>query len=117
MSDQTTPRTYRDVLLPIVGADALREAEARVYDQYHSGIGGARYACAEGFCAAGIILRELGITYHDKPVRFPISIDFPNAIYDESGALDAVREIIGANDTGDLATPGSLTALLDSAVL
>ncbi len=117
MSDQTTPRTYRDVLLPIVGADALHEAEARVYDRE---IGSTLLTpkCADGYCALGAILHAI----NDAAPPFPSASDFlellptPLDRFARSNAWDAAYDIITANDTGDLALPGALTALLDSEV-
>lgn len=114
--------TYRQILEPVVGAVALREAEARVYARKLATLGGTRYACAEGFCAAGIILRELGITAGGKPIRFPTVGEFPFVTFVGAGRVrvtrshPALNRIIRANDSGGLATPGSLTVLLDSEV-
>jgi len=125
MSDQTTPRTYRDALLPIVGADALHEAEARVYTGFALGAGQHRYQCKDGRCALGVMVRVLeqsGKLNTDALVCKP---DFPDPLdlgvvlrRDDSTYLlfDALRIIAGENDRGNLATPGSLTALLDSEV-
>lgn len=116
MSDQTTPRTYRSILLPVVGAAALHEAEARVYDQPAPDDTPGRYMCRDGFCALGIIARSIYQFPHVAP-HFPCSDDVVE--YDLYGfaTWNAAETIIKANDRGELATPGSLTDLLDSAVL
>ncbi len=115
MSDQTTPRTYRDVLLPIVGADALHEAEARVYDQPAPDDTDGQYMCRDGYCALGIIARSI-YQFPASAPHFPCADDVVD--YDLYGhrAWWAADDITKANDAGELARPGSLTTLLDSDV-
>lgn len=118
MSNQTTPRTLRDILTPVVGAAALRDAEARVYDR-DTPIGSlGNYQCRDGFCAVGILWR--GQPYTGLDLRFP-----DNTIVAKDAGLTgeqhrdvsrALKHIINANDNGRLTTPRSLTALLDSEV-
>jgi len=114
MSDQTTPRTYRDILTPVVGADALREAEARVYDRPANSEALGLYQCADGYCALGVMYR----TTHPE-ASFVLQFPMPSQIVswrDNCQANAAAQTVANANDAGDLATPGSLTALLDSEV-
>jgi len=117
MSETTDqPTTYRAILETVVGAEALREAEARVYDQPAPDGTQGQYMCRDGFCALGIIARSI-YQFPDHAPHFPCSDDV--VLYDLYGfeAWNAAETIIKANDRGELATPGSLTALLDSAVL
>jgi len=108
------PRTIRALLLPIVGAAALSDAESRVYDLPAPNSTEAEYMCRDGFCALGIIARSL---YQDRAPRFPCADDVVD--YDRYGhaAWNAADGITKANDRGDLATPGALTALLDADVM
>jgi len=115
MSDQTTPRTYRQILEPIVGAAALSDAESRVYDRPAPNDSEGQYMCRDGFCPLGIMTRST-CQFPDRAPRFP---DYDDVVeYDLYGfaAWNAAGTIVKANDRGDLATPGSLTALLDAEV-
>lgn len=131
MSDQTMPRTIRELLEPIVGAAALREAEARVYDEPYQVPEFlppvTLYACKAGVCALGVMAAVMATAGAFDPedledslsVDFPESTDFLNALthggwYAYPFERQALGAIEHANDNGDLATPGSLTALLDS---
>ncbi len=118
MSDQATPRTYRNVLLPIVGAEALREAESRVYDQEAPfGVPGL-YQCRSGYCAVGVLWQKLDYSGHDAhfPDNTIAATDAGLLSKQHRSVAVALGRIIRANDSGDLATPGSLTALLDAEV-
>lgn len=115
MSEQTTPRTYRDILTPIVGAAALSAAESRVYDLPAPKESIGHYMCRDGYCALGIILRALSRT-PELVTRFPVTADVVDAARYGPVAYWATEAIINANDHGRLATPGSLTTLLDSNV-
>ncbi len=109
------PRTLRALLEPIVGAAALRAAEARVYDRPAPANTLGQYMCRDGYCALGVIARSMSRLPGRAP-RFPCADDVVE--YDLYGhaAWWAADEILAANDSGGLATPGSLTALLDSTV-
>lgn len=127
------PRTIRALLLPVVGAAALREAESRVYDEPYQipeiMPPVTLYACKAGVCALGVMATVMTTegAFHPEDledslsVNFPESTDFLNALTHggwyaypfERQALGAIQH---ANDRGELATPGSLTVLLDSEV-
>lgn len=116
MTNQTPP-TYRDILTPLFGADALAEAERRVYTPvWLSETATLHHACADGLCALAVAARAAGLELlrqeFDYDPRFPPV----GALIDDIDGLaaDALDEIIVANDRGELATPGALTALLDT---
>jgi len=125
MSDQITPRTYRELLLPIVGAAALSDAESRVYELSAPLQSVGTYMCRDGYCALGVMLRRWpeAATRVSHP-HFPYARAVLRALEPErrmtirrgNRRFDALSAVIRANDRGDLATPGSLTALLDSNV-
>jgi len=110
------PRTIRALLLPIVGAAALSDAESRVYDLPAPDHTEGRYMCRDGYCALGIIARST-YQFPDRAPRFPCADNVVE--YDLYGHApwSAADDIVGANDRGDLATPGALTDLLDSTVM
>ncbi len=109
------PRTLRALLEPIVGAAALSDAESRVYDLPAPNDTEGQYMCRDGYCALGIIARSI-YQFPDDAPHFPCADDVVD--YDMYGHAPwwAADAIISANDCGDLATPGSLTTLLDSNV-
>jgi len=111
--EEETMPTYREALLPVVGAAALREAEARVYDRRAPNDTPGEYLCRDGFCARGSSARALDRSPGRAP-HFPCADDV--ARYDLYGhtVWRAARRIIEANDRGDRATPGALTRSLDS---
>lgn len=115
MNEQTQPQTIRELLEPIVGADALREAEARVYDLPAPDDTMGKYMCRDGYCALGIIAREMD-PIANRVMRFPSPDDVVE--YDQDGyePWRAADEITRANDHGELATPGALTALLNTPI-
>lgn len=108
--------TLREILEPIVGAESLHAAEAQTY----SWPDGERYHGQDGCCATGTIWRVLAgdTCFYDN--AYPIPADFVNDLhlpfYVGQPQTKALWHIIFANDRGQLATPGSLTALLDSEV-
>ncbi len=108
-------RTIRELLAPIVGAAALSDAEARVYDLPAPNDTEGQYMCRDGYCALGIIARSI-YQFPDYAPHFPCADDVVD--YDLYGHTpwNAAETIIKANDRGDLATPGALTVLLDSEV-
>lgn len=123
--DPATPQTYRAILTPIFGADALADAERRTYSYIDGDTqidGNTEYVCSAGYCVLGVLAMHRGIgrsAVYDR--HFPDPTELLNALHRRFGwaeyhpaILAAAEAIVAANDRGDLATPGALTALLDT---
>ncbi len=104
-------RTYREIVGEIVPGHAIAEAERRVYDELYQGC----YQCADGMCPLGVM--RYAITGNYASSAFPDPSDFRGAHEDASPTVRrrrlALTVIYRANDRGLLATPGSLSRLLD----
>lgn len=105
--------TYRAVIQEIIPYYAITAAERRVYDRPNGRED--TYMCQEGRCALGV----MACTMQPDVIwrHFPNAHDFRGAYEDQSPTVRrrrlALNIIMRANDRGLLATPGSLTALLD----
>lgn len=109
--------TYREIINELLPDRAIAEAERRVYDRQSEVVEGA-YECANGLCALGVMMHAAALPH---PRRFPVaySIMGPSAYRADRRSVMrrmALDTIVRANDRGLLATPGSLTRLLDRAM-
>lgn len=101
--------TYREVILEIIPAHAIAEAERRVYDRPKY----VWYLSDDGYCALGAMYTAM---HPEKPYRLANPRDLlPRGQgHRFRRASLALGRIVKANDAGQLALPGSLTTLLDS---
>lgn len=119
--------TIREILTPILGPEALADAESRVYDRYHMRFRKPRFACADGLCAVGVMAQTAGIPLNSHEERcFPsagaliaatVARDVRVSGWREPAIatpLHALQGVIALNDSGTLTSPGSLTAYLDT---
>ncbi len=100
--------TYREIIREIIPTHAIAEAERRVYDRPSY----VWYFSDDGYCALGAMCTAMhpGKRYTLANPRDLLPRGHGHRFRRASLVLG---RIVKANDAGQLATPGSLTTLLD----